>query len=180
MGILDGLKAALSGLKDLQGGVKALQAQLEAARREREDVQCAPTCRADVKDILGRWIDSCAGRYEERLRASLATMLRKPKHFADLNSQPAVSMLAVLAVQPHVGGAPDARSLDIALMALLGQQLKPAVFKLIDSMEWPAAEGLPLAERERKLAEIDKRIERLEREEAELREIATANRVILD
>lgn len=180
MGIIDSLKGALQGLKDLQGGVQAIRRDLEVARREREDVQCALTCRADVKAILARWIDSCHDRYEERLQASLTTMLRKPRHFDDLESQTSRSLLGVLSVQPNAGNLADARSLDVALMALMGSQLKPAVLAMVDSMEWPGPEGLPLAERERKLAELDKRIAKLERDEAELMALAASHRVILD
>lgn len=180
MGLIDGIRSALAGLKDLQGGVKALRDQLEAARREREDVQCAPTCRADVKAIFSRWIDSCGQRYQERLQASLGTMLRKPAHFQDLGSQTARNLMAVLSVQPNSGNAADARSIDVALMALMGAQLKPALMKMIDEVDWPGPEGLPMDERVRKLAEIDARIAKLERDEAELLAIAAANRVILD
>lgn len=146
-------------------------------KREREDVQCAPSCRADVKAIIGRYIDSCGLRYEAGLQRQVQTMLqRKPQHFVDMNSHVA-STLAVLAVPPGIGSPPDAKSIDVALMALLGQQLKPAVFAVIDSMPWPAAEGLPMEERARKLAELDHRIDKLGAEIVELQQIAAGNRI---
>lgn len=175
MGLFDSLRKTIQDLADQLG---TRERQQEALKREREDMQCAPTCRADVKAIIGRYIDSCGARYEAGLQRQVQTMLqRKPEHFVDMNSHIA-SNLAVLAVPPGTGSQPDAKSIDVALMALLGQQLKPAVFAVIDSMPWgPAAEGLPMEERVRKLAELDHRIDKLGAEIVELQQIAAGNRI---
>ena len=175
----DFLKTALRGVQDLHGGVRTVRGQIAAAERELEDVRCAPTCRADVKAIYDKWIDSRAELYSERLQRQLVTMLRKPQHFDSLESQTARSFMAVLAVQPGPNG-PDAKSIDEALMALLGPALKKEFFRVIDTIEWPATEGLPLAERAGKIDELEKKIKRLRDDEAELVQAASAHRIVLD
>jgi hypothetical protein len=180
MGMLDGLKRALQGVQDLQSGLRAVRAQLEAAQREREEIATAPTCRSDVKANFGRWIDGCAAEFDENLKRQMATMLRKPHAFEDLKSQTALNCMGVLSVSPAGGTGPTPRSVDVALMALLGPSLKTELYRVIDRLEWPSAEGLPMLERKQKIAELDRRIDKLLAEESELVQLAAANRIILD
>ena len=94
MGMTDFLKKALLGVQHLHGGVREVRSQIEATARDLEDVRCAPTCRADVKRIYGEWIDSRAEHYQARLLRQLGTMLRKPHHFSDLESQTARTFMS--------------------------------------------------------------------------------------
>lgn len=165
-------------IQDFGDQVKKQRAAIEQLQRKREDMACAPAAKSDVKAIFDAWISGCVEEYEENLTRQIAPVLRKPHNYQDPKSHSAMQ-LAVLAVQPGVGSPASARSIDRALMALLGPQLRTELFKLIDAMEWPD-EGLPMAERIKKLAEMDASISALQKAEAELVQHAAQARIVID
>jgi hypothetical protein len=185
MGMIDTLRSAVMGpvmgaVRDLVGSLQSMETEIEAAQREREDLLCAPTCRADVKAFYEQWIDGCRADFQEMLGKQLTTMLRKPDGFSNMKSQVAYNHMAVVSVRPVGGEGPTSRSMDRSLLALLGPQLKPALFKVIDEMPWPAPEGLPLSQRRAKVAALDRKIEQLQADARELRRVAADAGIIID
>ena len=176
MGLFDALRQQVQNLGD------ALQTNLnrqEKKKRTREDLHHAPAHRSDLKAVMFAWIDSCVETYEDRLARHLVSVIRDASSFTDPRAPNAANFLAVLAVQPNPANAPSVRTMDVAMCALFAPPLKAAVGKIIDEMPYPAPEGLPLAERRKAIAELDREIAELEAEERELMQIAGANRIAL-
>lgn len=176
MGIFDfsSLKKSIQGLGQQ---VKTLRAQIEKLQREREDVLSAAAAKADVKAIFGTWLAAREAEFVESWRRHLDVVIRRPSSFND--PAKASQYLAVFAVEPKAGLVPSPRTMDAALCAILGATVRPQLFAVIDSMRWPD-EGLPMAARAAKVAELDSRIDQLKREEAELVQAAESARIILD
>jgi hypothetical protein len=177
MGFLDNL---LKGVRDFSTTVRETREAIETAKRQREDLETALPARSDIKELMGRWIDSCSDTYTENLQRHLTGLLRKARQCTDLNSQIARNLLHVLSIQPGVQVPADASSMDVALMAFFGNDFKAAIFRVIDTMEWPGPEGMPWTERAMAIEKLDKRIADLETKYAEMVVVARQSGVIVE
>lgn len=161
-------------ITDLGAQLQAVRSGIEALLREREDIANAPAHRSDVKRLFDEQFARWELVYAKSLQQHLEPVVRSLAAFAGPGqAENAARYLSVTSIQPGLSQSPTPRSLDMALFALLGDKLKPAFYAVIDSLEWPG-EGLPMAEREVRLAEIDKRLDKLKREELELSQAAAA------
>lgn len=177
MGLLQDLMGLRKGAQDFASRMRTVRARREELQREREDVLTAPANRADVKAIFSRWIGGAQDRYMRNLQQHMAVLIRKPKQFEQPESLD--NYVAVCAIQQGMSPA-TTRSMDSALAALLGPMLQKNLFEMIDHMEWPGPEGLPLVARAERVEQIDREIEKLSAEEDELTRVANELRLIVD
>lgn len=164
-------------LQDFSAQVHSLRADIERLQRQREDVLSAPAAKADVKAIFNDWFVQREKDFTEMWSGHLTGVFRKPGNFKD--PARAAQHLAVFAVQRNANNGADLKSMDIALCALFGAALKPQLWKMIDAVDLPN-EGLPLAERARKIEDLDAQLDRLKAEEAELVQAAAQARIVID
>lgn len=161
-------------ISDLGAQLQAVRSGIEALLREREDIANAPAARSDVKQLFQEQFDRWQEDYKTRLQQHLDPIKRNLTSFVGPDqADNAARYLSVSALHPGLGQAPTTRSMDAAICALLGTLMKPAFDAVIDSLPWEG-EGLPLAERTAKLREIDKRLDKLKRDEQELVQAAAA------
>lgn len=171
MGLLDSLRNLGKLSQDVGERRAELRARIDKLQTERLQVQSAPLARSDVLTIVDRWLARAAAEYEADLRAGLGPLVRGAQRArSDAELDRAVRLFGAGAA---FGQAVDAQQLDRALVGLLGDQVRAALVRTVEAMDWPSS-ALSLAERAAKLAKIDSEFVALTREEAELTESARA------
>lgn len=173
---LKGMVAALRrAVKTFEERRQAVRTELERLRRERDAIMYAPAARADVKSALSRWVEETGHAYGDRLITNIGELIRQP---SSMDGSRRVAQLMSVAQPTKFGGEADARAFDSAFCAILGAQLTEALHAAIDRAQWPE-EGLPLAQRKVKLADLDAQIAALQAEENSILDEAQAAGVIL-
>lgn len=175
MGIFD-WKLLRSSVDTLVGQVRAIATELETLKREREDIAAATAAKEDVIEHLNRRIDAVAAEYPSDLTRVLGGFLQGDK--TDRLSGPTFGLGALLPQANGAGTGMSAQTLMHGLAFLLRDQLKASVLQAINAAAWPE-NTLPLAERRRRLADLDDRIGKLEAQEAEMREKCAAAGIAL-
>ncbi len=173
------LASVLAGARD---HASKLRSRLEKLRQERDEILAAPACRADIKALYAAWFERRRQEYRQALGAHIAGLISKPARFmADTASTDVLDRrLSVLAVGPNSANPATPRSIDSAEAALFGEEMQRAFFDVIDSLDWPGPEGLPMVERTKRVAELDEQIAKLQTELDEVARAANAVRVELD
>lgn len=159
-----GLKKSIADI-----GVQAhtLRADLEAAKRERDEIAAAPVPRSELADVLCQWVDKIGDEYP----ASLANAVRHLRDDAEADPMTRISAPALLTCS---GAGSDQVIRPAVLCYLLNDAIKDGMRRAVEEMPYPAAEGLPRAERLKKLEALDKRIAKLEDDLLELHRQADA------
>jgi len=171
MGLLDSLRNLGKLSQDVGARRAELRARIDKLQAERSRVQSAPLARADVLAILDRWLARASSEYLADLRALLGPLIRGAQRTrSDAELDRAVRLFGAGAA---FGQAVDAQQLDRALVGLLGDQVRAALVRTVEAMDWPS-NALSLAERAATLAELDRELDALMREEVELTESARA------
>jgi hypothetical protein len=112
--------------------------------------------REELADTIATFIDAAGSVYPQHLSASLQHFVRNPIHNPNAPINPDAGTphpLRVLTATDHstVGATP--KTIETALFYLMGDQLKAAVRKAVQEMEYPAIVGPAMPKRR---AEIDK------------------------
>jgi hypothetical protein len=141
---------------------KKLSADIEMHQRKREDIINAPATKEDLKAMVAAWCQERSGKYAEHLSAALGIFIRKPALMADQNR---VAKFTVFGAQGSYLPGPALN--DMVLCSLFGPALVTALHASIDAMEWPA-NALPIAGRAKQVEDLDARIGKLTKEQAEL------------
>lgn len=167
--MLDFLKLK-SAISDLGRQVATLRKDKETLMRQREDVAVAPGTKADVITMLCEHIDERSATCPAQLRQSIETRLafgRDPHKGSDGKNQ-----LGVIGLGRKNHTTPlSALDVEQWLFFLMGATFKKAIAETINGMEWPT-QAIPLAGRESLIAELDRKIATLEKDEQELRRTA--------
>lgn len=144
--------------------LKKLRAQIEALEIEREDVMFAPPVLSDVRAAMVGWIESMRGSYQATLKMSLASLAAQrdvvegPGLFAKV-------MLQTPLMHPStISGRPTNGENDRALCGLFGDVLIKSIDATLNQLDWPQG-GLSTVDRNRRLEELDKKLEALRADE---------------
>jgi hypothetical protein len=165
----------LLGLKkqiaDVGGKYQSLLTEGERLRRQRDDLTAAPISRDDFYSAVCELIDSRAQQYPQRLLERVCDM-GVDRSLADIHRMIADkdrrgTSLGLLAATQHTAATPHWKHLEEALYFLLNPELKAALRKAVDAMAWPAG-AISLAERQKKLDDLNKKIGAIEKQQAEL------------
>lgn len=156
--MLDFLKIR-KGVDELAAELAKFDDDIETAKRRREFLLEAPLPREEFADRVCTALDGQAVDYPERLQLALSNLVRRPFH--DFRGS------SLNLVAPH-GGATG--SLPQASAAFLfGDILKAKIREAIMAMPYPEAEaGPPLEDRQAEIERLEKKIERLEAQRADL------------
>ncbi|MCA9970649.1 MAG: hypothetical protein KC425_10565 [Anaerolineales bacterium] len=164
-----GLKKSIA---DIGSQAASLRDQLEAAKQEREEAAAAPVPRSELADALCQWVDKIGEQYP----AHLVNAARDLRDNAERDPMNRAMPPALLTVNP---GGSDQAIRPAVLCYLLNDAIKDGMRRAADEMPYPAPEGLPRAERLKKLEALDKKIAKLEGELLDLLREADAAGVSL-
>lgn len=155
----------------------SLRTQIDDLQRRREQILRAPATGADLMRAIDSWIESRAAAFEAGSRAQVEQLAREPQV---LTTPTAIAARLRLVAAGKARGEPvDVASLDDALCWLLGPQLRDAFAGAIDRMD-VAGEPVALDARPGLVAEIDRKLDGLLREAAELEEQAAQAGIRID
>jgi hypothetical protein len=175
MAIIDTIRQALTLFTDeLQG----LRKQIEKLQQEREDLLAQPAARADIVNVLHQWVDLQRAQFLRSFRQRLQSDIERPS--LDLTDTERVRRHAASSFYGVVTGNPgDLRAVDTVLAGLFGGLLKSAISTAVEELPWPAAPGLPAAERAKRVASIDKQLDALLAKERDLMQAAAQARITI-
>lgn len=151
-------------VRDVADAVHQTRAKIEKLQQEREDAINQPIPKDDLKATLAACVQRRAEAYKDTLRTVLNPMIHEPglvldaalfDHHATI-AGPNMGAIQVIGV-----------NIDKALCGLFGKLLLQSLNQIIDNMDWPTP-GLPVADRARKVKELDAEISKLIKLEADL------------
>ena len=148
------LGQAISQLGD---AIQSRMAQREALAQERDAIAALPMHRTDLIAAIDAWIDSVRPHYLKHLQEVLAP---RSRHADRSLPESRHGDFGLLGDQFKVTTFP--------VLALLAEQLKPALATMIRELDLPDDEALPAIERRELLATLDSQIEQLDAELADL------------
>lgn len=149
---------------DLKNTVADLDAKITDTNAEITRLRTAPPSRDDVKVAVDLAIGARALQGHKLISAGLRPLANKPMRLADPDG---VGQIAILGASSP-GAEPTAFTLESCITALLGDQIKAAVNKLVDGLEWPDA-GPPVAERRALIEKAEHRLAQLTAERETMR-----------
>ena len=160
-----------STLAEARDECKGIRATIANNKLRIEELMNLPPPREELADMVARFIDAAGRIYPQNLSASLQHFVRNPIHNLNATINPDAGTphaLRVLTATDHstVGATP--KTIETALFYLLGDQLKAAVRKAVQEMEYPAIIGPAMPKRR---AEIDKLMKENAVLEAKVREL---------
>jgi hypothetical protein len=173
----------LAGLKSAVANVgkeyRRLSAEVEKLRVKREDVAAAPVAKADLVAAADGWVDAEAARYREVLTKRLEAIGASTENVANgLGASPRLWQNKLLSIVPSLSPQPDTPfPQPAALMLFFGDSVKAALRREVEALD--IVEGLPLAERKRELAKLDRQIGDAEEQLSRLRAEASSAGVVL-
>lgn len=140
------------------GELKKLRADIEALEIEREDVLFAPLAQSDVRVAVVGWIESTRNTYQASLKKSLTSVAtqRNVIEDPDLFSKWTQGT-------PFVSSGNNGET-DRAICGIFGDVLIKSIDATLNQMEW-SKDCLPSAERTKRLAVLDKKLQALRTDE---------------
>ena len=138
--------------------LKQLRADIEEKKQRRDFLRSAKVCKADLIESVVTHIDAAQEKYMDQLHCAVDPIARNPAKTQEMLQRRGLPLLTAPA-QHNIAGTVG--NMEIALFALLGEQLKPAIIKAIDRLDWSDV-GPPLVEREKEISKLDTDISKLE------------------
>lgn len=126
---------------DLRAQVTELDSRIEAKTNEIEHLTKAPLGKDCVIAFFSSIIDRRGSEYDKAITSAAGMVSRSPHKLELLNRD-----IGVLIAAAQNANA-DVRSMESALLALLGDSIKKALVERIEAMPWPADCGPPLGQR---------------------------------
>lgn len=155
--MFDWLKIKTS-LADARTEWNNLRSTIATNKLRIEELRSLPPPREEVAELLTQRMDDIAGHYPKKLAASLQLIIRNPCSGKDagykyVGPRSEIGGIKILTAGQQDQQEPTVFTLEAALFCLLGDQLKAAVRKTVQEMEYPAMVGPAMPKR---LAEIEK------------------------
>lgn len=150
-------------VNSLAAEVQGIRSDIEQKKQRREDLQTLPIPKAEMVAEIGAWIDAQNDATREHAQRVVNQLLNRPtKPLQEFNIIP---LLSNPADGRHLVGQQH-------LLLMLGDLIKDQLPAWLDRIDYPEVVGPPRAERMAELVKLDKEIDKLERQEAELLEQA--------
>lgn len=165
-GRLSGLK---SDLASVEKSISQEQAELERLRK-------SPPPLDDIRQLLANVVSSRAAKGRALLAESLRFLQTHPLEVAGdhRNIEPRVSILT--ATRPDQAANPQ--SVEVAVCALLEHEILAGVQRFLDQVDWPES-GPPIADRQKLIAEAERRLAKASEAREELRRSAASAGVLI-
>jgi hypothetical protein len=179
MAVLDVLRKAF---EDFATELGRLRRKREALLQERENILAEPATRADIVALLHGWVDIEREQFLAALGRRLQPEIAAPK--LDLLDRESLRRRTVSnyygLTAGNTGGTVNPQAVDMLIAGLFSTTLKTFIAGAVNELPWPGDEGLPLAERRKKVAALDAEIDAISRRESELMQAAQQARVTID
>lgn len=171
MGLLTNpIQKILAGVGNLTAIRRGLLDKRETLLQRLDELHALPLAKPDIIDALNGAINNGRADYLERLQTQLGAYLRNGRGIEGI--PPNFPVMA-----PNSGMGHNA-IIPAAIMALLGEQIKETLAKIVGDLDLPEA-GPTLAERRAEIERIDKELSKIEAELAEIESAARAAGVSL-
>lgn len=158
------IRAALGGLK---GQLKNMDDQLEHLHQVRDELDVVPVAKDEVIRCLHERIDEMAAEHLKLFSGHI-------RAFVESGNFKGIKHHATLMRPTRPNTAPSFVSMDAAISFALGDQLKAAVVRAVDLIDFPQG-AMTAEERDAALAKVDAEIAEIEAGRANLaREAAAA------
>lgn len=168
MGLFDNFKTAVT---DIRTQVDGLRMRIRELRVEIAGVRNAPPSKDDALALLERTVHQAAAGYRDALMANMAPYLRAAH---DIEGGRREYSPTVLCATKRPDAPATERTMEIALLALLGNQVIDGLKRVIDSCDWPEG-AISATDRTRKLGGLQRQLD--EAIEAERRLVSEAEAV---
>lgn len=157
-------------IAELSAAVSDKVADIERLKGERNSLASAPGTKDDVIAMIFDDIDADAEQYVDYLQGSIAETLR---YGVDRAIGPGGAALpaSLLGAREHQTQGPTHRDVVRSMHFVFNAELKAAAKSAINKMKWPA-NAEPIKGRDKRLAELDKKIAAAEEDLKKLREEA--------
>lgn len=158
----------------------SMRSQVETLHRQREDIINAPATREDVKAMVEKWSIGKSSEYTERLQLRMHEFVTHPETLQDarrINQR--MNLFGRSEAQGDTGMYACPEFSDMAICFIMGPALIKSLHAAIDAMDWPFG-GISLADRGKKIKEIDEKLEKLLKQESSLVNAANEAGVRLD
>lgn len=151
MAILDFLSLRKQ-LADVGGEIRSRRREIETLRRERDLVSAAPLSREDTIKALHARIDAEGAKHLKIFSGALWQRVVK-------GCPTRIGGPILAAQKPDV--SPTPASLEAAISLMFADQFKVSVGRIVAAMEWPAG-AMDHADKQKKLADLDSKIGKIE------------------
>lgn len=168
MGLFD-FTSLKKGLSEFTSSLRDTSKRIEALKREREDIEAAPIGRDDIRAYFLKIIESRGQSHLDAIARHVAPL--RAKNLQRLDDPQHVQYAGVLSISTVGSPSATPQSLEAALCLLLKPQLTEAIGRIVDGLDLPS-NAMPIAERARRLEQIDAALDVLVAEELAL--VATA------
>ena len=150
------LKTLRAAVADLTGQISALDSQIAGLFEQRTAIATAPVSKAEFLALLAKDMQVKAHRSRELLARRLASESKAYSYIKDAAEH------GRLNIRYLAGGRVDfpVEVETESAYALLNDVILAGVAKIIEDAQWPEP-GMPIPERERRLAELDAEIAKL-------------------
>jgi hypothetical protein len=179
MVILDTLRKAF---EDFATELGRLRRKRESLLQLREDTLAQPATRADIVALLHGWVDIEREQFLAALGRRLQPEIAAPK--LDLLDRESLRRRTVSnyygLTAGNSGGTVNPQAVDMLIAGLFATTMKTFIAGAVNELPWPGDEGLPLAERRKRVAALDAEIDALTQREAELLKAAAQARITID
>jgi hypothetical protein len=156
---------------DIQSELKGHETALTQLRKEREVTERLPVPKAEFLSRLDSAIDAQREEYERVLFGLLQPLTQPGRVSAIINPLGLEAGTQLVNGQVPSFNLPERGTVTgFALQGLLGDTIKDALHQAAERMAYPTETGLPAAERQKRLSELDKEIAALEAKASDLRE----------
>lgn len=146
------------------GELKKLRAEIEALEIEREDVLFAPPAQSDVRAAIVGWIESTRNTYQATLKNILTNVAAKRNLIEDPDLFSKWVQATPFVPTENNNGGYDNGKTDRAICGIFGDVLIKSIDATLNQMEW-SKDCLTSAERTKRLAVLDKKLEALRADE---------------
>lgn len=160
--MFDALKAALTGIRTNND---KLTTKREKLLQRREDLLSMPISKEDFVTLIGEGIDKYSIDYLKRMQLMANDFTSRGNSYQNADHVKGLPFLS-----PWSGTANNIAT-PMAIFALLGTELKTALAKKVEDLDWPKA-GPPIVERNKEIAKLDKEISKVEGDIEKLKTIA--------
>lgn len=161
------LKASIG---DISGQLREANAKIESLRQERDDLRAAPVSKEDFLLAAEGFIDRKAAAYPDALMERITT-LGMVEHgqcsrLVD-ESNRMDKTLGLTGAMCHTTVTPTWKRIENSLYFILNSEMKSALRRAVDQMAWPD-NAVSIRDKEKRIAEIDRELSKLEKQQAEL------------
>lgn len=152
--LLAGFRKATQSARD---ELATLQTRQRALEQELSLVKHAPSAKEDLRRMVTAWVETAGRQHAGALQLTLAEFARRPSL---IPAAPLPGQFSAVAPGQRADLSADnvaAAGIDVVLCALFGDQVRAALLKAIDALpEWD--EGLPTAERAKRIEQLERQI----------------------